>query len=122
MDLGCTVGFGSDGPCTNPDPIVWLYKAVNHSNPAERVSIQDALRMSTYNGYWISFDEKERGSLEVGKLADMVILSENPYTVAPEELMKLKVEKTILQGKEFIPEKGSFVKPILKGIFSSKKA
>ena len=122
MDLGCTIGFGSDGPCTNPDPIVWLYKAVNHSNPAERISVQDALRMSTYNGYWISFDEKERGSLEVGKLADMVILSKNPYTTAAEELMSIRVEKTILHGEDFVPEKGSFVKPILKGIFSSKKA
>ena len=87
-DLGCTIGFGSDGPCTDPNPIVWLYKAVNHSNPNERVSIQDALRMSTYNGYWISFDEQERGSLEAGKVADMVILSHNPYELAPEELMK----------------------------------
>lgn len=121
-DLGCMIGFGSDGPCTDPNPIVWLYKAINHSNPNERVSIQDALRMSTYNGYWISFDEKERGSLEVGKIADMVILSQNPYTVAPEELMKLKVEKTILQGKDFTPEKGSFVRPVLRGLFSSNKA
>ena len=121
-DLGCVVGFGSDGPCTNPDPIVWLYKAVNHSNENERVSIQEALRMSTYNGYWISFDEKERGSLEEGKIADMVILSDNPYTVAPAELMKLKVEKTILNGKEFSSEKGSFLRPVVKGIFSAKKA
>lgn len=121
-ELGCTVAFGSDGPCTDPDPIVWLYKAVNHSNPRERVSIQDALRMSTYNGYRISFDEQERGSLEVGKLADMVILSENPYTVAPEELLRLRVEKTILRGKEFVPEKGGFVLPLLKGMFSTKKA
>lgn len=121
-DLGCTIGFGSDGPCTDPNPIVWLYKAVNHSNPNERVSIQDALRMSTYNGYWISFDEQERGSLETGKVADMVILSHNPYKLAPEELMKLRVEQTILRGKEFLPETGSFVRPILKGIFSSNKA
>ena len=122
MDLGCTVGLGSDGPCTDPDPIIWLYKAVNHSNPSQRVTIQDALKMSTYNGYWITFDEKERGSLEAGKIADMVILSDNPYTMDPSKLMDLKVEKTILQGKEFSKEEGSFVKPILRGIFSSKKA
>ena len=121
-ELGCTIGFGSDGPCTDPNPIVWLHKAVNHSNPNERVSVQDALRMSTYNGYRMSFDDKERGSLEAGKTADMVILSQNPYTVAPEELIKLKVEKTILRGRDFKPEKGSFVRPILKGIFSSNKA
>lgn len=49
-ELGCTVSFGSDAPCTEPDPIVWLYKAVNHSNPDQAVSMEDALRMATYNG------------------------------------------------------------------------
>lgn len=100
-DLGCVVSFGSDGPCTEPDPVVWLYKAVNHSNPSEAVSIQEALRMSTYNGYWTTFDEKERGSLETGKYADMVILSENPYEMKKQDLLKLKVEKLILNGREY---------------------
>ena len=101
MDSGCVVSFGSDGPCTDPDPIVWLNKAVNHSNPSQSVSIRDALRMSTYNGYWVSFDEKDRGSLEVGKIADMVILSDNPYTMKKESLADLKVEKLIINGKEY---------------------
>jgi predicted amidohydrolase YtcJ len=77
MEAGCVVSFGSDAPCTDPDPIVWLYKAVNHSNPSESVSIQQALRMCTYNGYYTTFDEKERGSLEEGKIADM---SSSPIT------------------------------------------
>ena len=38
------------------------------------MTVREALRMSTYNGYWTTFDEKERGSLEAGKIADMVIL------------------------------------------------
>lgn len=97
-DLGCVVSFGSDGPCTDPNPIVWLYKAVNHSNPKESVSIQQALRMSTYNGAWVTFDEMERGSLEVGKVADMVILSENPYKMPKEKLLDLEVKQTILNG------------------------
>lgn len=121
-NLGCVIGLGSDGPCTDPNPIVWLYKAVNHSNSKERVSIQDALRMSTYNGYWITFDENERGSLEVGKFADMVILSENPYEINPSDLLQIKVEKTFFRGKEFEPCKGSFLTPVLKGIFSANKA
>lgn len=121
-DLGCVIGFGSDGPCTDPDPIVWLHKAVNHSNENERISIQDALRMSTYNGYRISFDENERGSLEEGKIADMVILSKNPYTADASDIINIKVEKTLFNGEEFSAEKGSFVRPILRGIFSSNKA
>nr|MCR4833331.1 amidohydrolase family protein [Butyrivibrio sp.] len=122
MDAGCIVSFGSDGPCTDPDPIVWLYKAVNHSNPLESVSVQDALRMCTYNGYYATFDEKERGSLEKGKVADMVILSENPYTVPADRLKDLKVEKLFLSGKEYSPQSRSVVGIIVGGLFSSAKA
>ena len=86
MDAGCIVSFGSDAPCTDPDPIVWLHKAVNHSNSDEAVTVQQALRMCTYNGYYTTFDDKKRGSLEKGKTADMVILSENPYDIPKERL------------------------------------
>ena len=116
MNLGCTVSFGSDAPCTEPDPIVWLSKAVNHSNPDQAVSIEDALRMTTFNGYWASFDEKMRGSLEEGKIADMVILSANPYTTPKEELIRLNVEELILQGKPYQPQKQSVPEVVLKGL------
>ncbi len=122
MEEGCVVSFGSDAPCTDPDPIVWLYKAVNHSNPAESVTVQQALRMCTYNGYYTTFDEKERGSLEVGKVADMVILSDDPYKMPKEKLCDLKVEKLILGGEDYKPQSRGVVGAVLKGIFSSKKA
>ena len=116
MERGCVVSFGSDAPCTDPDPVVWLYKAVNHSNPDEAISIQDALRMCTYNGYYATFDEKDRGSLEKGKIADMVILSADPYSVPKEELKNLKVEKTILGGEEYKPQSQSVMSVITTGI------
>ena len=116
MRLGCTVSFGSDAPCTEPDPIVWLSKAVNHSNPEQAVSVSDALRMATYNGYWASFDEKERGSLEAGKIADMVILSGDPYTTPGEKLSGLKVEELILQGRPYRPQKQTVPEVVLKGM------
>ena len=119
---GCVVSFGSDGPCTSPDPIVWLYKAVNHSNPAEAVSIRQALRMATYNGYWTSFDEQERGSLEEGKIADMVILSANPYELPGDRLLDLKVEKLILGGRDYRPQHQSIPLAVIKGMLSRKKA
>ena len=121
-ELGCVVSFGSDGPCTSPDPIVWLHKAVNHSNPAQAVSIQKALRMATYNGYWVSFDEKERGSLETGKVADMAILSADPYTTAKDRLSQLRVEGLILSGEEYRPQSQSVPAAVLRGIFSKNKA
>ena len=122
MEAGCVVSFGSDAPCTDPDPIVWLYKAVNHSNPNESVTVQQALRMCTYNGYYTTFDEKERGSLEVGKIADMAILSDNPYTLSKEKLCDIKVEKLILSGKEYKTQSRSVAGAILNGMFSSQKA
>ncbi len=119
MDAGCIVSFGSDGPCTDPDPIVWLHKAVNHSNPSEAVTVQDALRMCTYNGYYTTFDEKERGSLEKDKVADMVILSENPYEMPSDRLKELKVEKLILAGEEYRPQTRSVVGTVVSGLLSS---
>ena len=122
LDRGCLVSFGSDAPCTEPDPIVWLDRAVNHSNPAEAVTIQQALRMATYNGYCATFDEGERGSLEVGKIADMVILSRDPYTTPKAELAGLKVENLLLGGKEYRRQQQSVPAVLLKGLFSRNKA
>ena len=121
MEAGCVISFGSDAPCTDPDPIVWMHKAVNHSNPNEAVSVRDALRMCTYNGYWTTFDEGERGSLEVGKVADMVILSKNPYDLPKKSLRDLKVEKLILNGTDYVPQSQSLGGVIAKGLFSGKK-
>ena len=68
-----------------------------------------------------TFDEKERGTLEVGKIADMVILSENPYTIKPQELRKIKVEKLILGGEEYKPQNQSLTSVIWKGMTNNKK-
>ena len=122
LECGCTVSFGSDAPCTEPDPIVWIYKAVNHSNPEQAVSITDALRMATYNGYWASFDEKERGSLEAGKMADMVILSANPYTTPKEGLIHLKAEQLLLQGKAYQAQRQGVPAVVLAGMLKRNRA
>ena len=120
-DNGIVVSFGSDAPCTSPDPIVWIDKAVNNDNAAEAISVQDALRMCTYNGCFTTFDENKRGSLEVGKVADMVILSANPYVIPAEQLKDTKVEKLILAGKEYKSAKRPVIKAILDGVTSKSK-
>jgi hypothetical protein len=121
-DNGIIVSFGSDAPCTTPDPVVWMDRAVNNPNKAEAVTIQDALRMCTYNGYYTTFDEKERGSLERGKTADMVVLSANPYEIPAEEIGKLKAEKLILGGKDYKSAKRPVLKAILNGITNGSRA
>lgn len=122
MENGIVVSFGSDAPCTSPDPIVWIDRAVNNSNRAEAISVQDALRMCTYNGYYTTFDEKERGSLEAGKIADMVILSADPYTVPSDCLKELRVEQLILGGKPYTSCRENVAAAALRGLFSGAKA
>jgi predicted amidohydrolase YtcJ len=73
--------------------------------------------MCTYNGAWTTFDEADRGSLEPGKLADMAILSENPYEVPASELGRLKVEGLILSGKPYEPQNQGVAKAVLRGAF-----
>ena len=78
--------------------------------------------MCTYNGAWTTFDEKERGSLEVGKMADMAILSGNPYEISVSELGSLSVEGLILAGKPYEQQKQGFLAAVVKGMLSSNKA
>ncbi len=120
-DQNIIISFGSDGPCTSPNPIEWLDKAVNNENEQERISIEDALRMCTFNGYYTTFDEDKRGSLEVGKIADMVVLSQNPYTIASNEIKNIKVENLYLCGKEYRSCRKNVLSSILTGIFSKRK-
>ena len=120
-DNGIVVSFGSDAPCTAPDPIQWIHRAVNHSNPDERITVQQALRMATYNGAYATFDEKERGSLEAGKISDMVILSDNPYDVEPEKLKDIKVEELILSGEPYESAVTPLGKCIWRGLFSKNR-
>ena len=77
--------------------------------------------MCTYNGAWVTFDEAERGSLEVGKRADMVILSDNPYTMGAAHLGELKVEGLLLGGKPYEQQRQGFMAAVLKGMTSSAK-
>lgn len=119
---GIMVSFGSDAPCTDPDPVDWMHRAVNNSNSKEAVSIRDALRMCTANGYAASFDDDQRGSLERGKTADMVILSRNPYEVPSEEIKNIKVENLILGGTEYCSCTENAAKMMLRGLVSKNKA
>jgi predicted amidohydrolase YtcJ len=119
-DMGILLSGGSDAPCTLPDPIAGLYAACNHYIPEQSLTIPEALKLFTCNAAWTTFDEKERGSLEMGKMADMVILNRNPLTMKPAELLGLKVERLLLQGKAY--EKGQGMLSLLaRGLFTGGK-
>lgn len=121
-DNGIVVSFGSDAPCTAPDPISWIDRAVNNAGADQAVSVQDALRMCTYNGAWAAFDEAERGSLEAGKIADMAVLSENPYTADKNKLRDIQVEQLYLGGKPYESCREGIAPMLLRGLVSGRKA
>ncbi len=100
-EMGIMLSGSSDAPCTPPDPIAGIHAACNHYVPGQSLTIAQALKMFTYNAAWTTFDEKERGSLEAGKAADMVVLNRNPLTMKPDELLKLKVERLLLKGQPY---------------------
>jgi len=103
---GLHVSFGSDeGPY---GPLASIYAAVTRKSwdgsvkglAAEGVSVADALRMHTLEGAYLTFNDKDMGSIEPGKYADFVLLSEDLMTVPGEDIQNIVVERTIIGGKE----------------------
>lgn len=99
MRPGLLVAGGSDSTVTPLGPLIGVHAAVNHSNPAERVDIQQALALYTINAAHIAFEEDDKGSLEVGKLGDLVVLAEDPFQVEPARIREIPVALTVVGGE-----------------------
>jgi predicted amidohydrolase YtcJ len=106
LKSGLKPAASSDCPVAPCNPLVGVYAAVTRRaesgqalSPEEAISPEEALRMYTLAGAYASFEEQLKGSIEVGKLADMVVLSADPTVVSPEELKEICVEKTIIGGE-----------------------
>ena len=103
--FGLFVAFGSDNLPVNP--MVGLYAAITRKGPSgqahglkdEGVSRQEAIRMYTANGPVLSWEEKIKGTIEPGKLADMIVLPFDPMTASEDTLLKGKVDMTFVGGK-----------------------
>ena len=67
--------------------------------PEQRISIEDAIRAYTYNTAYANFEEKIKGSIEAGKLADIVVLSKNLLRVPPKEFLTTEAVYTIVGGR-----------------------
>ena len=119
IDMGIHVSGGSDAPVTTPDPIEGIFAACNHFKPDQSITIAEALRMFTYEVARTGFDEKERGSLETGKIADMVILNRNPLEMDPHNLRELKIEKILLEGKPY--KGGNGIGGMIAGAIKGRK-
>lgn len=109
MDLGVHTSFGTDSPVEDMDPIANIYCAVTRQNlrgepaggfhPEECVDIYSAVDAYTVESAYASFEEKVKGRLMKGYFADLVVLSDNIFTVAPNDILKVKVDDTMVNGR-----------------------
>lgn len=107
LDNGLVLTAGSDAPCTIPDPTASIHNCVNHPNPDQSVSVQEALKMHTLWAAQSSFDEGQRGSLCVGKIADMAVLDKDIITINPKDIQSIGIHKVYLAGNEAGKRKAS---------------
>ncbi len=100
LESGLMLCAGSDAPVEPADPILGIYSSVNRLGvaPAEAIGVEDAIRMYTVNAAYASFEENIKGTIEPGKLADLVALSDDPLAIPPERLRDISVEMTMVGG------------------------
>lgn len=108
-DSGLLLSAGSDAPCTLPDPIQSIHISCNHPTPGQSLTPMEALRMHTVNACRTSFDEKDRGTLTVGKLADFTVLKENPLSMPVQRLKDNRVLALYMAGKKVNPINGGML-------------
>ena len=109
LDAGAPLAFGSDWPVAPLDPILGIYAAVTRATldgkhpygwiPDQRISVEEALRAYTYGSAYAAFQEKEKGSLAPGKLGDVVVISDDLFTIPPSRIRDARVVMTVVGGK-----------------------
>lgn len=111
LEKGIPFAFASDTPVVDHSPLLGIHAAVNRKTISgqdagiyQRVNVLEAIKAYTYMGAYASFDEKQKGSIEVGKLADLVVLDQSILSVDRENIKDLTVELTMIDG-EIVYEK-----------------
>jgi len=114
LQSGARLAWGTDWPVTSLKPLDGIEVAVTRRHlggvdpygetdapwePDERITIGEAIAAYTISGAWLAFDEQERGSIETGKLADLVVLGKNLFDVPPLEIHAVSTDMTIYDGR-----------------------
>ena len=101
VQAGVVLASGSDCPVEDPNPILGLHALVTRNSfvPEECLNVEEALKSYTINAAYAAFEEDVKGSIEVGKLADFVILDRNPLKVPKDEIKEIRVMISIIRGK-----------------------
>jgi len=106
LKRGIKLGFSSDCPVAEPNPLIGVRDSIcrktargQQFGPAECITAEQAVALYTREAAYFSFEEKERGTLKEGKMADLVVLDKDPLTLPPEEISNCKLKMTVVGGK-----------------------
>ena len=111
LDAGARIAFGTDFSVEPLPPVEGLYSAVTRQSrefpgtphggwlPSQRLSLQEAIELYTEGSAYAEFQEADKGTLEVGKLADLVVWDRDLFAVAPEEILQAKPVLTVVGGR-----------------------
>lgn len=107
LEEGIIAAIGSDTPVIKENPMYGLYGALARADGRngdvvgenQKIGLMDAIRMYTYNGAYASFEEDFKGSIEEGKLADLVVLSENILETPVERIKEVVADITVIDGE-----------------------
>ncbi len=109
LDSGARIANGSDAPVEPVNPLFGFYAAITRQDergnppggwyPDQRMTREEALRSFTLDAAYAAFEEQLKGSLEPGKLADLVVLSRDIMTIPPSEILRTEVDITLVGGR-----------------------
>jgi predicted amidohydrolase YtcJ len=106
LDAGLRPTDASDYTASPSDPMMWLQSQLTRTDPKgnvwganQRIKLEEAIRCGTINGAYASFEDHSKGSLSAGKLADLVVLAQDPFKTDPSSLLKIAVERTMVGGR-----------------------
>ncbi len=109
LDHGVRLAFGTDWEVAPLDPLLTVYAAVTRATldgrnpngwfPEQKLSVAEAIEAYTMGSAYAEFQEKEKGSITPGKLADMVLLSDDIFSIVPEKIREVRVLKTFVGGR-----------------------
>jgi len=109
LDSGASLAFGTDWTVAPLNPVLTVYAAVTRRTldgknstgwiPEQKISVEEAVRAYTVGSAYAEFQETVKGSISVGKLADLVILSRDIFKIDPKEIENVKVNLTLVDGR-----------------------
>lgn len=117
LESGTTLALGSDWPVAPLNPLIGIYAAVTRQTtdgknpegwfPEQKIPLEEAIKGFTLNGAHAEFSEKSKGSIEQGKLADLIVLDQDLFKIAPERIKDARVTLTIAGGRVVYDRSGN---------------